>query len=610
MCGIIGYLGPRAAEPILLESLQRLEYRGYDSAGIAVLDDHGAPTSVKCEGKVAALLERLDGRSLPGQVGMGHTRWATHGRPSETNAHPHTDCDGRFYVIHNGIIENFQELREELLAAGHRFISEADTEVIPHLIEQAYAGDLVDATRTALGRLRGAFAVVVLGSTDPDTLIGARLNAPLVVGVGEREWFLCSDIPAILPYTRQVLVLGEGEMAVISPVGPVISTIADGTEIEPRVIRVEWDVLAAQKGGFSTFMRKEMDEQPAAVENALRGRLLDSGEIRFPDWSPDPALVAGWTRLRIVGAGSAYYAGLVAKYAIEELAQIPVEVETASEFRYRPTLVDPHTLTVAISQSGETADTLAAARESRARGSHVVALTNVVASSLALEADGVINLHAGPEIGVVATKTFVTQAVCGILLGLHLAWRSGSIDPDMARLVVAGLRAVAAAQRAVLAGADRLAVLGGVLADHPAVLFIGRGINYPTALEGALKLKEISYQHAEGYPAGELKHGPIALLDQSMPVVAFATAGRTREKMRSNIEQVRARQSPVIAIVSAGDDSLRGVATEVISVPEVPELVSPLVNVVVAQFLAYHAALVRGCDVDQPRNLAKSVTVE
>ncbi|MHB1500816.1 MAG: glutamine--fructose-6-phosphate transaminase (isomerizing) [Candidatus Dormibacteria bacterium] len=610
MCGIIGYLGQRVAAPVLLDSLQRLEYRGYDSAGVVVLGADGVPTSVKAAGKVEALLARIDGVTIAGRVGMGHTRWATHGRPSHDNAHPHCDCSGRFYVIHNGIIENFSELRQELRSAGHRFSSETDTEVLPHLIEEYYRGDLVVATRQALARLNGAYAVVVLSSTDPDTLIGARLNAPLVIGVGTDEWFLSSDLTAIIPYTRQAIVLGEGQMAVLSPVGPVVSSIVDGSEAVPKVVRVEWDVIQAERGGYPNFMSKEIHEQPAALENALRGRLLSDGRVEFSDWGIDEERLGSIQRVQIVAAGSAYYAGMIAKYALEDLAQIPATVEVASEWRYRPQPLDGSTLTLAVSQSGETADTLAAARLARSRGSFVLALTNVVGSTLALEADGVINLHAGPEISVVATKTFTNQVACSLLLALRMAQARQTKGQGDLRELAAALRSVAAVQRELLAREDEFASLGAWLAQHRSALYMGRGYNYPTAVEAALKLKEVAYVHAEGYPAGELKHGPIALLDETMPVVAFATEAPTREKVRSNIQEAHARQSPVLAVVSQGDTSLADHVEFTVEVPRIPEVVSPLVTAVVGQLLAYHAAMARGYDVDRPRNLAKSVTVE
>jgi glucosamine--fructose-6-phosphate aminotransferase (isomerizing) len=610
VCGIIGYLGPRPAAPLLLDSLRRLEYRGYDSAGVVVVAADGTTTALKAPGKVEVLVAATENTELAGRVGMGHTRWATHGRPSYANAHPHSDCTGRFFVIHNGIIENFAALKAELIEGGHEFSSDTDSEVVPHLIEQYYAGDLVAATRRALGRLTGAYALVVLSSTDPETLIGARLNAPLVVGVGRDEWFLSSDLTAIIPYTKQALVLGEGDMAVLSPVGPVISSIVDGSESVPRVVRVDWDVIQAERGGFPSFMAKEINEQPAALENAVRGRLLGDGRVEFVDWALDDTDLKAFQRVQIVGTGTAYIAGLLTKYAIEDLAKIPVAVDVASEWRYRPQPPDGRTLMVAISQSGETADTLAAARLARTQGSHLLALTNVVGSTLSLEADAVINMHAGPEVCVVATKTFVNQVACGLLLAMRLAQARGTLGEADRRELGAALRAVPAIQRQILGLEESIASLGRWLAGYQSAIYVGRGYNYPTAMEAALKLKEVSYVHAEAHPAGELKHGPIALLDEGMPVVAFATESVTREKIRSNVQESKARQSPILAIVNDGDSTLDGVADHIIQVPRLPEMVAPLTTALVGQLLAYHAALSKGLDVDRPRNLAKSVTVE
>jgi glucosamine--fructose-6-phosphate aminotransferase (isomerizing) len=610
VCGIIGYLGPRPAAPLLLDSLRRLEYRGYDSAGVVVVAPDGTTTALKAPGKVEVLAAATENTELAGRVGMGHTRWATHGRPSYANAHPHSDCTGRFFVIHNGIIENFAALKAELIEAGHEFSSDTDSEVVPHLIEQYYAGDLVAATRRSLGRLTGAYALVVLSSTDPETLIGARLNAPLVVGVGRDEWFLSSDLTAIIPYTKQALVLGEGDMAVLSPVGPVISSIVDGSESVPRVVRVDWDVIQAERGGFPSFMAKEINEQPAALENAVRGRLLGDGRVEFVDWALDDTDLKAFQRVQIVGTGTAYIAGLLTKYAIEDLAKIPVAVDVASEWRYRPQPPDGRTLMVAISQSGETADTLAAARLARTQGSHLLALTNVVGSTLSLEADAVINMHAGPEVCVVATKTFVNQVACGLLLAMRLAQARGTLGEADRRELGAALRAVPAIQRQILGLEESIASLGRWLAGYQSAIYVGRGYNYPTAMEAALKLKEVSYVHAEAHPAGELKHGPIALLDEGMPVVAFATESVTREKIRSNVQESKARQSPILAIVNDGDSTLDGVADHIIQVPRLPEMVAPLTTALVGQLLAYHAALSKGLDVDRPRNLAKSVTVE
>ncbi len=610
MCGIIGYLGARPATPILLESLKRLEYRGYDSAGIAILSrDEQRTTVVKSGAKVDSLIERLRDDMPDGRLGIGHTRWATHGKPTVVNAHPHTDCQQRIMVIHNGIIENYGELRERLLAQGHRFVSETDTEVVPHLIESLFEGDLVEAVRGALQQLRGAYAMAIFSQDDPDLLVGARLNAPLVVGVGKKEWFLSSDITAIIPYTKKVLLLGEGQMVAVTPLGPQVSTI-DGQTVTPKILRVNWDISQAQKDGKDHFMAKEIDEGAQAVRNALRGRLTDAGDVIFREFTMRDRELLKFRDLKVVAAGTSYYAGLVAKYVIEDLARIPVEVEPASEFRYRAPIIGSETLVVGISQSGETADTLAAIREARQRQAAVVSITNVVGSSMTLESDGVIYLHAGPEIGVASTKTFIAHLTAIYLLGLRLAGVRHRIPPARLRELVHGLRALPDMVQQVLDRADTIKALAQKYAPYRNFLYMGRGINFPIALEGALKLKEISYLHAEAYAAGELKHGPIALLDKEFPVLAIATQSATREKMLSNIQEVLARNAPVLALVSAGDATLDQVASDLLVVPAVEEFLSPIPNVVALQLFAYFVARERGCPIDQPRNLAKSVTVE
>jgi glucosamine--fructose-6-phosphate aminotransferase (isomerizing) len=613
MCGIIGYTGPRPAGPILLESLRRLEYRGYDSAGVAILDaSDGSSTVVKSERKVADLAQQLERQGMPsGSLGIGHTRWATHGRPILVNAHPHQDCTGRLHLIHNGIIENFRELRAELTAAGHEFQSDTDTEVVPHLIEELYRGDLVSAVRQALRRVSGAYALVVFSADHPDLLIGARLNAPLVVGLGVGEALISSDITALIPYTKRVLLLGEGEVAAARPDGVEVFSL-DGTRVEPRLITVDWDAEQAQKGGFPHFMLKEIHEQPQALSATLRDRIdPDTGLVTLPALGLSDEKLASFNAVTIVACGTAWLAGLVTKYAVEELARIRVDVEPASEFRYRRTLVDEQTLVVAISQSGETADTLAAVREARRQGATILAITNVVGSALDLEADGVIHMQAGPEIGVAATKTFVAQMACGILLALHLGDSRGTLDADEHRRLCEALLAMPGLLEKALQLEPQLAEMAQRYAHARNALFIGRGINFPVALEGALKLKEVSYIHAEGYAAGELKHGPIALLDPDVPVVAVATRARTLPKTVSNVQEVRAREAPVIALVTEGENPFdTDLARDVVEVPGCDELLSPLVNVVPLQLFAYHIAVQRGCDVDQPRNLAKSVTVE
>src|SRR5438128_4348090 len=610
MCGIIGYLGERSAAPIIMDSLKRLEYRGYDSAGVAIFDqDAGDLSVVKSASKVDTLVERLTEEMPAGRVGMGHTRWATHGRPTLINAHPHSDCTNKVVVIHNGIIENFAELRRELQAKRHVFVSETDTEVVPHLIEENFKGDLVTAVRESLRRLRGAYAMVIFSQHDPDLLIGARLNAPLVVGVGEKEWFIASDITAVIPYTKKVLLLGEGEMVAISSLGPQVSSM-DGASVKPKIIDVKWDISQAQKGGYPHFMAKEINESADAVSNALRGRLADDGEVTLEQFGFTDRPLLKVRDIKIAAAGTSFYAALLGKYIIEDLARIPVEVEPASEFRYRQPIIDQDTLVVGISQSGETADTLAAIREARRLKAKVVSVTNVVGSSMALESDGVVYLHSGPEIGVASSKTFIAHITCLYLLGIRLAAVRHRLDPTRLKQLTAELKALPAAVQKVLDRAEVLQKLARKYAGHRNFMYIGRGINYPIALEGALKLKEISYLHAEGYAAGELKHGPIALLDRNFPVFAIATRAATLEKMVSNIQEVIARDAPVLALISDGDDTLGEVQLDRIEIPSVSEFLSPIHNVVAMQLFAYFVASERGCNVDQPRNLAKSVTVE
>ncbi len=614
MCGIIGYSGPRLATPVLIESLRRLEYRGYDSAGIAVIDsgNGGTVAVVKSDRKVADLAATLEREGAPsGHLGIGHTRWATHGRPSVENAHPHQDCTGRIHLIHNGIIENFRELRTELIGRGHVFASETDTEVVPHLIEEFHAGDLAAAVRTALQRVQGAYALVVISADEPDRIVGARLNAPLVVGLGHEEVFISSDITALIPYTKRVVLVGEGEVVSVATPNQVVVTSLDGTCVEPKVITVDWEAEQAQKGGFSHFMLKEIHEQPEALRNALRGRISAEGLAELPDLGLDTQALTAIDAVAVVACGTALLAGMVAKHAIERLARIRVGVEPASEFRYSEPIVDAKTLVVAISQSGETADTLAAVREAKRQGASVVAITNVVGSALALEADGVVYMQSGPEISVCATKTFTGQLACVLLLALRLGDARGHLDIEEHRRLVAELVSMPEKLSRVLELEPQLAEMAPCYAHATNALYIARGINVAVALEGALKLKEISYVHAEGYPAGELKHGPIALLSPDVPVVAIAVRSQTLPKVVSNVQEVRSRDAPVIALVTEGENPFDAAAArDVLSLPVCDELFSPLLTVVPLQLLAYHIAVVRGCDVDQPRNLAKSVTVE
>jgi glucosamine--fructose-6-phosphate aminotransferase (isomerizing) len=609
MCGIVGYVGPDEALPIVLEGLRRLEYRGYDSAGVAVLD--GGLGVVKRAGKLGELEAALAADQGPaGSVGMGHTRWATHGAPTDRNAHPHLDCAGRIAVIHNGIIENYQALRASLEKQGHTIVSETDTECVAHLIEDAMrdGGSLADAVRRAIGDLEGAYSLVVCSLGDPEVLVGVKVSSPLIVGVGDGETMLASDIPAVLERTTTVIPLDEGMMVEVRREGAAFTDLA-GAPVFPEPITVDWDVARAQKGGYDTFMRKEIDEQPAAIRDTLVGRTIGE-RLVLDELHVSDDVLREVSKVFVVACGTAFHSGLVAKYAIEHWTRLPVEIEIASEFRYRDPVLGPDTLTLAVSQSGETIDTLEAARHARRQGSQVIAVTNTVGSSLAREADGVLYTHAGPEIGVAATKTFATQMVSQYLVALYLAQVRGTKFPEEIAEVLSELDELPGkVERAIGLDAEVRAIAERYR-DARDVLFIGRHTGYPAALEGALKLKELSYVHAEGHPAGELKHGPIALIEDGVPVVAVATQCHVYRKMLSNIQEVRARGARVIAVATEGDPEIGALADHVLEVPATPELMSPVVVTVPMQLLAYHVATLRGCDVDQPRNLAKSVTVE
>ena len=609
MCGIIGYIGPRNVVGVLMDGLRRLEYRGYDSAGVAVVDD-GAVVGEKRVGKLANLEEALKQHPLKGSVGIGHTRWATHGRPSDSNAHPHLDCSGRIAVIHNGIIENYAPLRAALIERGHTFASDTDTEVVAHLIEERYKGDLAAAVRSVLGEVHGAYALGVLSSESPDEIVFARNGAsPLVVGLGEGETFVASDTPAIMEYTRKQLVIHEGEVVVVTRDGAEISTFA-GEPVEREVTRISWDVHAAEKGGFKHFMLKEIYEQPKAVRDTLAGRIRDDGRIDLSDADLSDELLRKAGKISMFACGSAYYAAMYGMYLIRQLGRLPVELELASEFRYSQPVVDEDTLAVAISQSGETADVLEAAKVAKAGGATLLAICNRVGSALSRRADATLYTHAGPEIGVAATKTFTAQCAAVALFALRLAQARGTMTPGESREVVEALRGVPALVDQALNADEEIIPVARRYAKSKTVLFLGRHVNYPIALEGALKLKEISYIHAEGYAAGEMKHGPIALLDEAVPVVGIATRGPVEEKILSNLSEAKARESRVIAIANPGDDAVLEVADVILRVPATHHLIAPIVNVVPLQLLAYHIADRKGCDVDQPRNLAKTVTVE
>ena len=607
MCGIVGYVGPDEALPIILEGLRRLEYRGYDSAGVALVD--GGLSVVKRAGKLGELERALDETATPtGRVGIGHTRWATHGEPNDRNAHPHMDCSRRIAVIHNGIIENFHDLRTSLEKRGHTLASETDTECIAHLIEEQEGG-LADRVRAAVRELEGAYAIVACSIDEPDAIVGVKVSSPLVVGLGDGEQILASDIPAILGRTTSVIPVEEGTVVEIRREG-VAFTDFDGHALHPQPITVDWDVARAQKGGYDDFMRKEIDEQPAAIRDTLVGRVSARGLLALDEMHIDADLLREVSKVFVVACGTAFHSGLVAKYAIEHWTRVPVEIDIASEFRYRDPVLGPDTLTLAVSQSGETIDTLEAARHAARQGSHVLAVTNTVGSSLAREAAGVLYTHAGPEIGVAATKTFATQMVALHLVALYLAQVRGSMYPAEVAEVVERMHELPEQVRRTLALDAQTQELARQYSGARDVLFIGRHTGYPAALEGALKLKEISYIHAEGYPAGELKHGPIALVEQGVPVVAIATECHVYPKMLSNIQEVRARGASVIAVASEDDAEIERYAEHVLFVPRTPELLAPVVVTPPLQLLAYHIAKLRGCDVDQPRNLAKSVTVE
>jgi glucosamine--fructose-6-phosphate aminotransferase (isomerizing) len=609
VCGIIGYIGRKKVVPVLLDGLRRLEYRGYDSAGIAVVD--GGELKVRrSAGKLRDLEEVLAASPLEGDYGLGHTRWATHGRPTEENAHPHRDCTGRIVVVHNGIIENYLALKESLASRGHRFVTETDTEVIAHLIEESDQGSLEGAVEKAVPQLRGVFALAVLKATEPHKIVAARRGPPLVIGLGEGEFFVASDITAVLHHTRDVMFLDDDEIAVVTSGGVRIQD-ALGREVSRPAQRITWDPIMAEKGGYKHFMLKEIHEQPRAIRDTLQGRYsLDTGRIYLDEMEITDEDFRGVTKVNLIACGTSWHAALIGKFLLERICRVPVEVDTASEFRYRDPIVDPNVLTVVISQSGETADTLAAQREARSKGSKTLAICNVVGSMMTREAQGVIYTHAGPEIGVASTKAFTAQLIALNLLALHMGRLRGTLSAAEARRHLEGLTRVPAWIESILAGDPEIEKIAHMYFKASDFLFLGRGINYPVALEGALKLKEISYIHAEGYPAGEMKHGPIALIDENLPVVSLVAADHVSEKMLGNVEEVMAREGTVIAIASEGCEEIRTKADQTIFVPSAHELLTPILMVVPLQLLAYHIALRLGSDVDQPRNLAKSVTVE
>jgi glucosamine--fructose-6-phosphate aminotransferase (isomerizing) len=620
MCGIVGYVGNKQVVPLLIDGLRKLEYRGYDSAGIAVVNEGHDLEIRRAEGKLRNLEETIRLSPLDGTYGIGHTRWATHGRPTEENAHPHRDCTGRVVVVHNGIIENYLQLKERLRKSDHRFVTETDTEIMAHLIEEYLKQDLTfeQAVRAAVSELRGIFALSIIHADEPDTIIAVRQGPPVVIGLGDREFFVASDIPPILHHTRDVFFLGDGEIAVITK-DAVRVTDFEGNSVQPSIQRITWDPIMAEKGGFKHFMLKEIYEQPRSVRDTVQGRIsLDSGQVFLDEMNNiTEADFKRFSSIKIAACGTSWHAGLAGKYMIEQLARVPVDVDYASEFRYRDPVMDENTLLLVISQSGETADTIAALREAKEMGAKVLAICNVQGSMIVREADGTILTHAGPEIGVASTKAFTGQMVALYLLGLYLGQLRGALSKDQARFHAQELAELPVKLEHLLNNSDSIEELSKEFFRSTDFLYLGRGINFPVALEGALKLKEISYIHAEGYPAGEMKHGPNALIDERLPVLFINTreegnrASELRyEKTHSNIVEVKAREGIVISVLTEGDTMSSMVSDHVIEIPASSDLLSPILSIVPLQLLAYHIAVRRGCDVDQPRNLAKSVTVE
>jgi glucosamine--fructose-6-phosphate aminotransferase (isomerizing) len=608
MCGIVGYVGPRQATAILMDGLKRMEYRGYDSAGIAVINGDGLIVR-KAAGKLGVLTGELAGNEPTGRVGIGHTRWATHGAPTTSNAHPHTDQSGRIAVIHNGIIENANDLRKALTARGHEFTSETDTEVLAHLIGEFYDGNLEEAVASALRDVDGAYGICVISADEPEVLVTARNGSPIILGIGDDEYLVASDQSAIVEHTRSVVYLDNGEMAVLTPAGYRVRTLKS-RRVDKPVNQIEWDLETIERGGFEHFMLKEIFEQPESIENTMRGHLLEeTGNVRVYGLKLDDEDVKAISRIIITACGTSWHSGLIGKYMIEEMARIPTDVEYASEFRYRNPIVDERTLVIAISQSGETADTLAALLEAKQRGARTLGLVNVVGSTIAREVDGGLYLRCGPEIGVASTKAFTSQVAALALVTMRFA-RLKDMSLLEGKRWVAALSALPDQVRGILDRAEEVKVLAERFADANNALYLGRGVNFPTALEGALKLKEISYIHAEGYPAAEMKHGPIALIDENMPVIVVAPRDAIYGKIVSNVQEVRARGGRIIAITNPGDEEISALADATFIVPETLDLLTPILTIIPLQLFSYYVAVNRGCNVDQPRNLAKSVTVE
>lgn len=617
MCGIVGYVGAKPVVPVIIGGLKKLEYRGYDSAGIAVVSNDQVIVR-RSPGKLFNLVHSLESDPLVGDYGIGHTRWATHGRPTEENAHPHRDCTGKVVVVHNGIIENYLELKATLQKNNHKFITDTDTEVIAHLVESLLPGrTFPEAVGGALKQLHGSFAICLLSADNPQTIIAARSGPPLIVGLGDDELFVASDVPALLEHTRRMYFLQDGEMAVLDPEGIVIQNF-QGQKLPFSPQEISWSPEMAEKGGYQYFMLKEIHEQPDSLRDTIAGRIsLDSGEATLQETGIPDEVLAKIDRIHIVACGTSWHAGLVGKFLIEDLAKIPVEVDYGSEFRYRDPLIDRNSLVIAISQSGETADTLAAVREARAKNATILSICNVIGSMLSRESDGNLYTRSGPEIGVASTKAFTCQLAVLVLIAIHLAKLRNKLEPGQAAALLAGLNQIPQHMERLLAQSPAYEGIAAVMYKHDNSLYLGRGIQYPIALEGALKLKEISYIHAEGYPAGEMKHGPNALIDRNLPVVALAArdtqdsrSALRYEKMLSNIEEVCAREGIIIAVASEGDTRIDQLSKHIIRIPEICDALLPILLALPLQLLAYHIAVMRGCDVDQPRNLAKSVTVE
>ncbi|MBQ7198704.1 MAG: glutamine--fructose-6-phosphate transaminase (isomerizing) [Selenomonadaceae bacterium] len=609
MCGIVGYIGEKKSVNFLLDGLTKLEYRGYDSAGVAVMENKNIFVE-KSVGRLDSLKEKLKTQTLNGVIGIGHTRWATHGRPSDINAHPHTDCHGNFVVVHNGIIENYMPLKEGLISRGHKFISETDTEVVAHLLEENYTGDFVDAVRKVLALIEGSYSLVFMSRENPDVLICAKQENPLVIGLGKDENFIASDIPAIISRTRDTYILNDGEIGIVKKDSVKIID-RQGNAIDKKIFHVTWNAEAAEKGGYEHFMLKEINEQPKAVRDTMSKRIAkDGASIILDELNWDKKFLDSINKIYIVACGTAYHAGLVGKFYIEKLARKLVEVDLASEYRYRNPIVDENTLVIVISQSGETSDTLAALKESRRLGAKTLAITNVVGSSIARQAENVIHTWAGPEIAVASTKAYTTQLILMFMLALYMAQINGTIPTDRLKELICKLKKIPAQISETLSDVDPIKTFARQYGFNEDVFYIGRSLDYCVALEGALKLKEISYIHAEAYASGELKHGTLALIVEGVPVIALATQKSVYEKTLSNIKEVKARDAIVIGIAAEGDTELEKYLDHVIFVPDTDELLIPLLTVVPLQLLAYYAAITRGCDVDKPRNLAKSVTVE